>query len=246
MRKAIAALILVGAVVAGCGNPSLNTPSAASHSPLAVKQTAEPIAVLESKSFPLTYITSVAAQSLEPIASIEQSQQLQREAFEGSIIFTYKKNEDAEGIYAALERKDGTYDLGQIGYEGASDYSAKTVDALGKAYLKVTGLLGANAPVSNYVSLDSTSPTLLHIEAHTVEADVDQDGTQEIIATVGTVAETFIYKLQKDSLVSVSLNEAMNATIVFYDQESNTFKAEVPKGELSQWKIENNTLVPYS
>ena len=87
------------------------------------------------------------------------------------------------------------------------------------------------------MSLDSASPTVLHIEAHTVEADIDQDGIAEIVATVGTVAETFIYQIEKDSLVSVNLNEAMNTTIVFYDQESNTFKAEVPKGKLSKWKI---------
>lgn len=245
MRKAIIALMLLGIVVAGCGHPSLNIPSAASQTPLAVKQTAEPIALPGSKSLPLNYLTSVAAQSLEPIAPIERSQQLKRQAFEESIIFTYKKNEDAEGIYAAIERKDGTYDLGQIGYDGASDYSAKTVDVLGRSYLKVTGLLGANAPVSIYVWLDSASPNVLHIEAHTLEADIDQDQIPEIVATVGTVAETFIYKLEKDSLVSVNLNEAMNTAIVFYDHESNTFKAEVPKGEITQWKIENNTLVPY-
>lgn len=84
----------------------------------------------------------------------------------------------------------------------------------------------------------------MHIEAHTVDADVDQDGIKEIVATVGTAAETSIYKMEKDTLVSVNLNEVMNADVVTYDQESNTFKAEVTKGEMSQWKIEDTLLVP--
>lgn len=85
---------------------------------------------------------------------------------------------------------------------------------------------------------------MLHIEAHTVEADVDQDGIKEIVATIGTAAETSIYKMDKEYLVSANLNEVMNAAIVMYDQESNTFKAEVTNGEMSQWKIEDDQLVP--
>lgn len=85
---------------------------------------------------------------------------------------------------------------------------------------------------------------MLHIEAHTVEADVDQDGIKEIVATIGTAAETSIYKMDKEYLVSANLNKVMNAAIVMYDQESNTFKAEVTKDEMSQWKIEDDQLVP--
>lgn len=77
-----------------------------------------------------------------------------------------------------------------------------------------------------------------------MEVDVDQDGIKEIVATAGTAAETSIYKIENDSLVSVNLNEVMNAAVVMYDQEYNTFKAEVTKGEISQWKIEANLLVP--
>ncbi|WP_090903345.1 hypothetical protein [Paenibacillus sp. OK076] len=77
-----------------------------------------------------------------------------------------------------------------------------------------------------------------------MEADVDQDGIKEIVATIGTAAETSIYKMDKEYLVSANLNKVMNAAIVMYDQESNTFKAEVTKDEMSQWKIEDDQLVP--
>lgn len=59
----------------------------------------------------------------------------------------------------ALQLKEGTYDIGQIGYEeGNNDYSTATVDVLGESYLKVVGSIGANAPISNYVLMKSSPP----------------------------------------------------------------------------------------
>ncbi|MGC5774581.1 hypothetical protein [Paenibacillus pabuli] len=242
MKKAVAALILLG-VVTGCSTPASDAPSPTNNTTSATEQPAANVVTPEAKQFQLKYTTSSTAEPLTKINAVEQSKQLKSQAVDESKVLTYKKNDDVEIIYAALQSKDGTYDLGQIGYEGASDYSTSTVDVLGQSYVKVTGSVGANAPISNYVSLSTPHPTVLHIEAHTVEADVDQDGVKEIVATVGTAAETSIYKMDKDTLLSVNLNEVMNAAIVMYDKESNTFKAEVTKDEMSQWKIEDDQLL---
>lgn len=242
MKKAVAALILLG-VVAGCGSPSSDAPTT-TNTNSAAEQPVSNVVTPETKQFQLKFTTSLTVAPLTKINPVVQSKQLASQTVEDSKVVTYQKSNDVEKIYAALQLKEETYDIGQIGYEGANDYSTSTVDALGQSYLKVVGSIGANTPISNYVSIKSSPPTVLHIEAHTVEADVDQDGIKEIVATVGTAAETTIYKIEKDSLVSVNLNEVMNATVVTYDQESNTFKAEVTKGEVSQWKIENNLLVP--
>jgi len=243
MKKTVTALILLG-VVTGCSPPSSDAPSPTNNTTRATEQPAANVVTPEAKQFQLKYTTSLTAEPLTKINAVEQSKQLKSQAVDESKVFTYKKNDDVEKIYAALQSKDGTYDMGQIGYEGASDYSTSTVDVLGQSYVKVSSSVGANAPISNYVSLSTSPPTMLHIEAHTVEADVDQDGIKEIVATIGTAAETSIYKMDKEYLVSANLNEVMNAAIVMYDQESNTFKAEVTNGEMSQWKIEDDQLVP--
>lgn len=104
------------------------------------------------------------------------------------------------------------------------------------------GSIGTNSLISDYVSLNTSPPTLLHIEANTIEADVDQDGIKEIVATVGTAAETTIYKMDNNLLLSANLNGIMNANVVMYDTKSNTFQAEVTKGQLSNWKVESNQL----
>jgi len=109
----------------------------------------------------------------------------------------------------------------------------------------VTGAVGANAPIVNYVSL--TSPrTSIHIEAHTIEADIDQDGINEIVATVGTAAETTIYRMKNDSLVSANLNEIMKANVVIYDPQANIFQVEITPGQLSNWKAENHRIQLFS
>ncbi|GBF74411.1 hypothetical protein PA598K_02754 [Paenibacillus sp. 598K] len=244
MKKILAALIALG-VITGCSSPSSDAPAAV-NTDRAAEQSASNGVAPETKQFQLRYTSSLTADPLNKITSVDQAKQLKSQEVEDAKVLTYKNNEDAEQIFAALQLKDETYDLGQIGYEGASDYSASTVDVLGQPYLKVTGTIGANAPVSSYISLNSSPPTVLYIEAHTLEADVDQDGMKEIVATVGTAAETSIYKMEKDYLVSVNLNEVMTAPVVMYDPESNTFQAELTKGELSQWKIEDNLLTGYT
>lgn len=243
MKKILAALIAIG-VVTGCSSPSSEDP-AALNTDRAIEQPEGNEVAPETMPFQLSYATSLTASPLNNITSVDQAKQLKSQEVEDAKVLTYKKNDDVANIFAALWLKDETYDLGQIGYEGANDYSASTVEVLGQAYLKVTGSIGANAPVTSYISLQASPPTVLYIEAHTLEADVDQDGMNEIVATVGTAAETSIYKMENDSLVSVNLNEVMNAPVVMYDLESNTFQAEMTKGELSRWKIEDNLLTGY-
>ncbi|MHA7962553.1 hypothetical protein ACX93W_00305 [Paenibacillus sp. CAU 1782] len=188
----------------------------------------------------LAYDESLIFSPATPITPVEPSMQLENQSADGAEIIVFGKHE--ETIYAALQTKEATYEIGQMGYGEASGYSVSTVDALGETFIKVAGAVGANAPISYYVSHVSNPPTLLHIEANTVEADVDQDGIKEIVATVGSAAETTIYKMENHILVSVNLNEIMDASVVVYDANANAFQADVVKGRLSDWAIKDNQL----
>ncbi|MGG6309282.1 hypothetical protein [Paenibacillus macerans] len=75
-------------------------------------------------------------------------------------------------------------------------------------------------------SPNSNGPSLLRIDAHTVEADVDEDGGEEIVDSVGTAAETTIYKLRDQRIAASNLNELMKAQVVLYDLVSNTFQVQ--------------------
>lgn len=162
------------------------------------------------------------------------------------VVFLYQK--DQENLYAAIQSGSSTFDIGQIGYilQQKDSISIEQVDAFGKDYVKITGFCGANCPITNYVQMDKNPPSLLQIQAHTVEADLNQDGVKEIIATVGTLAETSIYRLRQESMETVSLNEAMKAQVVIYKSETNTFEASIQNEAMSVWKYLDGKMVSHT
>lgn len=244
MKKAIAALIILG-VVTGCSTPAAehgSPPSAAKHASPTEQPAFTTTAPEAAKQFQLNFTSSSIAKPLTKILRIEHSREVERRVIDESTVVIYEMNDDVKQFYAALQTIEGTYEIGQMGYEGANAYTIHTIEALGQTYIKVTGSVGANSPIADYVSVTTSPPILLHIEANTVEADVDQDGIKEIVATIGTAAETIIYKNENDSMVSANLNEIMNARVVLYDAKTNYFQAEVIQGQLSNWQSEGDRL----
>ena len=159
------------------------------------------------------------------------------------VVFLYQK--DQENLYAAIQSGSSTFDIGQIGYilQQKDSISIEQVDAFGKDYVKITGFCGANCPITNYVQMDKDPAIFFQIQAHTVEADLNQDGVKEIIATVGTLAQTSIYRLRQERMETVNLNEAMKAQVVIYKSETNTFEASIQNDSMSVWKYLDGKMV---
>ncbi len=243
MKKAAVTFVVLG-ILTGCSTPASEPASFPSTTERAssTEQLATTTSISENKAYEVSYTPTAIAAPLTEINDIETFIQLESQKLEEATIVVYEKKDVEQMWYAALQTKEGSYEIGQIGYEGAGDYSITAIEAFGQTYIKVTGSVGSNSPISDYVSLTTSPPTLLHIEANTIEADLDQDGLKEIVATVGTAAETTVFKMENNSLLSANLNEIMNANIVMYDTLSHTFQAEVTQGQLSTWKIDRNQL----
>ncbi|MEK4120548.1 hypothetical protein NST44_30670 [Paenibacillus sp. FSL W8-0919] len=154
-------------------------------------------------------------------------------------VYFYHKNRDHGEVNAAIQLGTNRFEIGQVGYSAQNTelFTVKQVDALGKNYIKVSGACGANCPISNYIDVDTGSPRVMRIEAHTVEADVDKDGIKEIVSTVGTIAQTSIYKLEPSHIVVANLNETLGVQEVTYDNEANTFVAGT-----TNWIVEGGRL----
>jgi hypothetical protein len=154
--------------------------------------------------------------------------------------YFYQKNQDDENVTGAIKIGMNIFEIGHVGYsaQNTDQYTVSQVNALDKNYIKVTGACGANCPISYYIQTDTNSPKVLRIEAHTVEANVDQNGTNEIVATVGTAAQTSIYKIKNAHIVASNLNETLDAQEVTYDKESNTFVSGV-----KIWRVKGEELV---
>ncbi|MBW7474720.1 hypothetical protein K0T92_08175 [Paenibacillus oenotherae] len=190
----------------------------------------------EASSNPLP-LRSLAADEYTRISTKEMS----RYAIE-----IYKKAGDDETIYAALQIGPDAYEIGQIGYPSAPDdlYTVQDVQALSAEYIKVTGVCGANCPITYYIKLNDQIPVLhSRIDAHTAEADINGDGSNEMIATVGTAADTTIYQASGDDIVAANVNEALDAQAVLYQSSANLFQSYAA-GELepTNWSFKENAL----
>ncbi|KOR87868.1 hypothetical protein [Paenibacillus solani] len=159
---------------------------------------------------------------------------------EYTIYFYEEKGLDEENVRAAIQIDTKLLEIGQVGYAALDpeQYTVSQVQALDQTYIKVSGACGANCPISYYIHPDISSPISLRIEAHTVEADIDQNGINYIVASVGTAADTSIYKLRDGHIVAANLNETLAAQAVIYDKESNMF------GDGTRnWRVKEEELV---
>lgn len=197
------------------------------------------------QSFPISFQKIQESQPLKKISTPHHHTLVTQKKIDDFVVEIYRIAEDQEHMYASIQAGSVTYEIGIAGQGShkAGDFAIEQVRVLAKSYIKITGSLGANVPITHYVAIEKSPPVLLAIEAHTFEGDIDGDGSCEIIATVRTAADTTIYKLAGRDIVSANLNSIMKAELVQYVQESNTFKAVVEKRIVSDWTIENDSLV---
>lgn len=253
--KKISLILLAAAVlyaISGC-NPASNEEvtgiPANQSTDHGINQAAQSTAIQPKKqSFVPNFESTDLLRPLLKTDSTEPSVLLASKKFNEYEVEIYRKIDDPELVYAKIKSADATYEIGQIGYSSnqtAEDFLISQVNALSESWIKVTGYCGANCPISDYIEMDGTAdykPQRLHLEAHTVEADVDNDGVIEIVATVGTAAETTIYKKRGEQIVAANLNQLMDSDVVTYDTNTNTFQAELPKGQVTTWKFNGEKL----
>lgn len=231
-------------ILAGCSQVS-NTPSSVKSEPTAVQSNEPEKNNANVQSFSLIFKSVELENPLTKISSTELKNIILEKQINDYKVFIYQKASDTENVFAAIQSGSNIFEIGQIGYapvQKANDYSVNQVKALNNKYIKVTGSCGANCPISEYIQMNRDIPTLVRFDAHTQEADMNQDGINEIVATVGTAAETSIYKLENNHIVTVNLNETMNAQVVTYNHETNTFQADIPKGTTSNWKVNDDKI----
>ncbi|MFM9279263.1 hypothetical protein [Paenibacillus jiagnxiensis] len=234
MKKIALSLALLYTVT-GCGNPTESLPVTATKEGRSTD-------VPKAHSIDVTYNQTINSIPLQKVKNPEKEKVIENKKIDNAEIAIYQSRTIDNQIFASLIKGSTAYGIGEIGYGDMRDFPIEEVHVLGKTYIKIIGATGANSPVTYYVLLDSPPPSTLCIDAHTVEADVDEDGIKEIVATVGTAATTTIYKLQENKIVASNLNELMKAQMVTYNPETNTFQVQKTNNELTEWKFQNNKL----
>lgn len=224
MKSLGIAAIIIACLLAGC---SQATDVPAKDSAIQAPDPDESsIVEQQPETYPLHFKEVELEEPLKSISTTDLTNVITKQKIDEYTIYFYKEKElDEENVRAAIQMETKLFDIGQVGYAALDpdQYTVSQVQTLDQTYIKVNGACGANCPISYFIQTDISSPMSLRIEAHTVEADVDHDGIKDIVASVGTAADTSIYKLRDEHIVTANLNETLDAQAVIYDKESNTF-----------------------
>lgn len=158
------------------------------------------------------------------------------ESTQGGLTQVYYQKKDLrneEYIYGYLVIEDSYYDLGQVHYDPLLFHSSSILSETNiskDTIYKWTAFLGANYSKSNYFQIKDKIPyIIMDIDGNTFEADLDQDGQIETIASHGTAAETVLYRwvTDKQHIEYVNLNDRLNSPSVVFVNERNLFEAAV-------------------
>ncbi|MBD0379415.1 hypothetical protein [Paenibacillus sedimenti] len=135
-------------------------------------------------------------------------------------VIVYKQKKDTEFLHGALVWKKISYDLGPVAgynYQGNDALQVQSMMIFQKQTIKISGAIGASAGyMTMYIDMENDIPQpLLHVESgYPYEQDVDHDGLNEIVNSVGTVPQTTLYRWAEDRAESIDLNHLLNAPSV--------------------------------
>lgn len=129
--------------------------------------------------------------------------------------YTYSYIE-VSGIQYALSRS-----LGETWYD-----LTKTTLAETDTVYTINEVRGASYGVTIFIVIKEKTPYIIsEIDGFAQISDIDENGTKEVVSTVGTVADTSIYffDFDKQTVNSANINEQSGAKYSMYDATTNTF-----------------------
>lgn len=136
---------------------------------------------------------------------------------------------DSEGdIYGGVYLNDKVLSIGPVSMNSTPDdlLVISESNVFGKNLIKFSGIPGANYAKSVYLEVEDELVTpLFEVDGNIIEIDLDQDGIKEMITTIGTIADTNIYKYLNNQIYISNLNRSINAQSVIFNMENHGFEA---------------------
>lgn len=142
-------------------------------------------------------------------------------------VFLFKDKESgliSSGIYL----KDKYYHVDELSFVDTTEevMGIEEVQIFGKKAIKIYGILGANyAQAFYWIIGENMDESIIQVDGHTMELDLDDDGKKEIISTLGTIPETSIYIFKGDKIYTSNINDSMGAKSVnLQDKDKKLFQ----------------------
>lgn len=134
--------------------------------------------------------------------------------------------ENPEGYtYSYIEVSGMQYALSRSLGETRYDLTKTTLAETDTVYT-INELRGASYSVTIFFVIKEKTPYIIsEIDGFTQISDIDENGTKEVVSTVGTVPDTSIYffDFDKQTVSIVNINEQSGAKYSMYDATTNTF-----------------------
>jgi len=200
----------------------------------------------EKEIVPITYVPVEDMHTLEKIRDGEIKTVLVEKKIVTNKILIFTKVNNEEKVYGGIEINEELYGVGQIGYTPTDTevFNIKETRLFSKELIRIDGFCGINCPQSDYIWIDKSIPKkILHIEAGVIEMDLNSDGQEEIVASVGTPANTKIYKLENGQIVTADLNKSFDALDVSFDRDQKTFRVMFKDKTVKLYKFNDEGLI---
>jgi len=142
-------------------------------------------------------------------------------------VFLFTDNENGQ-INGGISSKDKSYYIGGVSVKNTPDdlMGIEEVQVFGKKAVKIYGILGANYAQAFYWLIEENlEESIIQIDGHTVEIDLDEDGKKEIVSTLGTIPETRIYIFKEGKIYVSDINKSIEAkSVSLLDEDKKLFE----------------------
>lgn len=192
-----------------------------------------------------TEISSSKIESLNADIDLNNMEIVEEKIIDKEIAAFICKDNDG---YIGVVRKDGqTFYLDQVSMENTPEdlMGIEELEIFGKKAVKLYGILGANYAHALYWLVDERmEDSVIQIDGSTIEADLDNDDRNEIIATMGTIPETRIYMLKEGKIHVSDINKSIGARSVYLINEgSKLFEVYFEPNKPEQFLYQNDCFV---
>lgn len=151
---------------------------------------------------------------------------------DGCKYVVFEKAGDSENLYLGVNPDNLIYNLGKVSMfsngQPLKIVEIKPVKLANTDVVEINGIMGANYAPTTYISVQSGKPViLLKTEGPTSIKDLNKDGTEELISSYGTAAQTDLYVYKDNKFYKANLNAALSAEAVYLkDGVFESFHAE--------------------
>lgn len=161
-----------------------------------------------------------------------------------AFIFTNNENSEYKG---AINSHGKSYYIGQVSMEGTPEglMGIEELQIFGKRAVKFYGILGANYAQAYYWLVEEkTEDSIFQVDGNTIEIDLDNDDKKEIVATIGTIPETRIYKLEEGKIYVSDINKSIGAKSVYLkDEGKKLFEVYFEPNKPEQYVFDKDSFI---